>query len=102
MTAINAINAIHFLFVPNSSSTWRPRVGLDCQRLYFALEGYFVGIRCSTSSTIPAKAAHYGTIIIIIIIIIIKDKLMPNGYAGVYELKCSCGSVYNGETKKNH
>ena len=29
-----------------------------------------------------------------------KDKLMPNSYPGVYELKCSCGSVYNGETKK--
>ena len=29
-----------------------------------------------------------------------KDKLIPNSYAGVYELKCSCGSVYNGETKK--
>ena len=25
---------------------------------------------------------------------------MPNSYPGVYELKCSCGSVYNGETKK--
>ena len=29
-----------------------------------------------------------------------KDKLMPNSYPGVYELKCSCGSAYNGETKK--
>ena len=29
-----------------------------------------------------------------------KDKLIPNSYPGVYELKCSCGSVYNGETKK--
>ena len=29
-----------------------------------------------------------------------KDKLIPNSYRGVYELKCSCGSVYNGETKK--
>ena len=29
-----------------------------------------------------------------------KDKLMPNSYPGVYKLKCSCGSVYNGETKK--
>ena len=29
-----------------------------------------------------------------------KDKLIPNGYPAVYELKCSCGSVYNGETKK--
>ena len=29
-----------------------------------------------------------------------KDKLMPNSYPGVYELKCSCGSVCNGETKK--
>ena len=29
-----------------------------------------------------------------------KDKLLPNSYSGVYELKCSCGSVYNGETKK--
>ena len=28
-----------------------------------------------------------------------KDKLMPNSYPEVYELKCSCGSVYNGETK---
>ena len=25
---------------------------------------------------------------------------MPNSYPGVCELKCSCGSVYNGETKK--
>ena len=31
-----------------------------------------------------------------------KDNLIPNSYSGVYELKCSCGSVYNGETKKNH
>ena len=29
-----------------------------------------------------------------------KDKLIPNSSPGVYELKCSCGSVYNGETKK--
>ena len=29
-----------------------------------------------------------------------KDNLIPNSYSGVYELKCSCGSVYNGETKK--
>ena len=29
-----------------------------------------------------------------------KDKLIPNSYPGVYRLKCSCGSVYNGETKK--
>ena len=29
-----------------------------------------------------------------------KDKLIPNSYSGVSELKCSCGSVYNGETKK--
>ena len=29
-----------------------------------------------------------------------KDKLIPNSYPAVYELKCSCGSVYNGETKK--
>ena len=25
-----------------------------------------------------------------------KDKLIPNSHPGVYELKCSCGSVYNG------
>ena len=29
-----------------------------------------------------------------------KDKLIPNNYPGVYELKCSCGSFYNDETKK--
>ena len=29
-----------------------------------------------------------------------KDELIPNSSAGVYELKCSCGSVYNNETKK--
>ena len=29
-----------------------------------------------------------------------KDKLIPNSYPGVYELKCSCWSVYNGETKQ--
>ena len=29
-----------------------------------------------------------------------KGKLIPNSYPGVYKLKCSCGSVYNGETKK--
>ena len=29
-----------------------------------------------------------------------KDKLIPNSYPGVYQLKCSCGSVYNDETKK--
>ena len=29
-----------------------------------------------------------------------KDKLIPNSYPGVCELKCSWGSVYNGETKK--
>ena len=29
-----------------------------------------------------------------------KNKLIPNSYPGVYELKCSCRSVYNGETKK--
>ena len=29
-----------------------------------------------------------------------NDKLIPYSYPGVYKLKCSCGSVYNGETKK--
>ena len=29
-----------------------------------------------------------------------KDKLILNSYRGLHELKCSCGSVYNGETKK--
>ena len=29
-----------------------------------------------------------------------RDNLIPNSYPGVYELKCSCGSVYNGETRK--
>ena len=29
-----------------------------------------------------------------------KDKLIPNSFPGVYELKCSCGPVYIGETKK--
>ena len=29
-----------------------------------------------------------------------KATLIPNSYPGVYELKCSCGSLYNGETKK--
>ena len=29
-----------------------------------------------------------------------KDKLIPNSYPRVCELKCSCGSAYNGETKK--
>ena len=29
-----------------------------------------------------------------------KDKLIRNSYPGVYELKCSCESVYNGERKK--
>ena len=29
-----------------------------------------------------------------------KDKLIPNSYLGVYQLKCSCGLLYNGETKK--
>ena len=31
-----------------------------------------------------------------------KDKLIPNSYHGVCELKCSCASVDNGETKKIH
>ena len=29
-----------------------------------------------------------------------KDKLIPNSYAGVDGLKCSCRSAYDGETKK--
>ena len=29
-----------------------------------------------------------------------KDKLIPNSYPGVYQLKCTCESVYTGETKK--
>ena len=29
-----------------------------------------------------------------------NDKIIPNSYPGVYELKYSCGSVHNGETKK--
>ena len=29
-----------------------------------------------------------------------KDKLLPNSYPGVYQLKCSCGSKYNGEIRK--
>ena len=29
-----------------------------------------------------------------------KDKLIPNSYPRVCELKCSCRSVYSGETKK--
>ena len=31
-----------------------------------------------------------------------RDKLISSSYAGVHELKCSCRSVYNGETKKNN
>ena len=30
-----------------------------------------------------------------------KDKLIPNSYPGVHELKPSCGSLCNGQTKKN-
>ena len=29
-----------------------------------------------------------------------KTKLLPNSYPGVYESKCTCNSVYFGETKK--
>ena len=29
-----------------------------------------------------------------------KDELIRNSYPGVYGLKCSCRSVYDGETKK--
>jgi len=29
-----------------------------------------------------------------------KTKLPPNSHPGVYQLKCSCGSIYIGETKK--
>ena len=29
-----------------------------------------------------------------------KDKLTPNNYSGVYELKCLCWLAFNGETKK--
>ena len=29
-----------------------------------------------------------------------RDKLISNSYPGVHELKYSCRSVYNGETKK--
>ena len=29
-----------------------------------------------------------------------KDKQWPNSYPGVYQLKRSCGSKYNGEIKK--
>ena len=29
-----------------------------------------------------------------------KDKFIPNSYPGMYELKCFCGSVYNGEKEK--
>ena len=29
-----------------------------------------------------------------------KDKLIPVSSPGVYELKCSCGLLYNGETKR--
>ena len=29
-----------------------------------------------------------------------KDKLITNSIPGVYESKCSCGSVYNNESKK--
>ena len=29
-----------------------------------------------------------------------KDKLITNSYPAVYDLKCSYGSVCNGETKK--
>ena len=29
-----------------------------------------------------------------------KSKLLPNSYAGVYELSCDCGGEYIGETKK--
>ena len=31
-----------------------------------------------------------------------KSKLLPNSYRGVYELKCTCNSVYVGETKKRY
>ena len=29
-----------------------------------------------------------------------QEKLLPNSYPGVYELKCTCNSAYFGETKK--
>ena len=29
-----------------------------------------------------------------------KSKLLPNSNPGVYQLKCTCGSIYIGETKK--
>ena len=29
-----------------------------------------------------------------------KSKLIPNSFPGVYQLKCSCESIYIGETKK--
>ena len=29
-----------------------------------------------------------------------KVKLIPSSYPGDDELKCSCGSIYNDETKK--
>ena len=29
-----------------------------------------------------------------------QDKLITNSYPEAYKSKCSCGSVYNGETKK--
>ena len=29
-----------------------------------------------------------------------KDKLIPNSHPGVYKIKFSCGSIYDGETKK--
>ena len=62
------------LFVPNSSTTWRPIVGLDCRSLPCGifcayLVGYFVGIGCSTYH--PGNESPLWNLIIITIINII-------------------------------
>ena len=67
------------LFVLNSSTTWMPIVGLDCQSLPCGvfcayLVGYFVGIGCSTyhpGNDSPLWNLIIITIINIIIVIII-------------------------------
>ena len=71
----------HFLVYPLSQLTfpWIPKIGQNIQKETQTF-GFSVGFQTGSSlKNILCKN---------------KDKLIPDSYPGVYELKCSCGSVY--------
>ena len=69
------------------TSSWIPKIGPEIKN-----EIQKFGFRVAFQTSPSLKNIFCKT----------KDKLIPNSYPGVYELKFSFGTVFNGETKKQN